>query len=397
MKILIVSLFFPQKMASHAGGRYVYEIVKNLSQNHEVYLATRIEEQEYSSLESLKPYCHAIFPYSYRPVAKRGLFDTISLVCNYIGFSRYADRLICEGKYNLIQVEWVEAALLIGRGKTPMALDAHDVITKPAARQFDKGKGINRIIKYLGYIMVKRLELTIARKFQVIFTRSEFDNKYLRQMDDALRVITVPHPAGLDITDKVYEPRKNTILFIASFKYRRVNVEAALWFYREVFTLVRKEVPEARFIIAGYGPPEELTCLAQSDLQVSVTGFVDDLDRCYKEAAVFVAPILTGGGIIVKILDALAAGTPVVSTTFGNEGIRAVPGHDLLVADTPKAFAAAVVRFLMEKEFARQIGENGQEFVRKNYSLESVMKIIESAYDEMVSPGEDHNAKTISY
>ena len=397
MKILIVSLFFPQKMASHAGGRYVYEIVKNLSQNHEVYLATRIEEQEYSSLESLKPYCHAIFPYSYRPVAKRGLFDTISLVCNYIGFSRYADRLICEGKYNLIQVEWVEAALLIGRGKTPMALDAHDVITKPAARQFDKSKGINRIIKYLGYIMVKRLELTIARKFQVIFTRSEFDNKYLRQMDDALRVITVPHPAGLDITDKVYEPRKNTILFIASFKYRRVNVEAALWFYREVFTLVRKEVPEARFIIAGYGPPEELTCLAQSDLQVSVTGFVDDLDRCYKEAAVFVAPILTGGGIIVKILDALAAGTPVVSTTFGNEGIGAVPGHDLLVADTPKAFAAAVVRFLMEQEFARQIGENGQEFVRKNYSLESVMKIIESAYDEIVSPGEDHRAKTISY
>ena len=162
-----------------------------------------------------------------------------------------------------------------------------------------------------------------------------------------------------------------------------MNVDAALWFYQEVFPLVRRKIPDARFIIAGYGPPEELTSLAEKDPQVLVTGFVDDIDRCYKEAALFVAPILTGGGIIVKILDALAAGRPVVTTSYGNEGIGAEPGRDLLVADDPAGFAEGVVRLLREPEFARQMAENGREFVRKNYSLESVIDRIESCYKEV--------------
>src|SRR5208283_3084824 len=128
----------------------------------------------------------------------------------------------------------------------------------------------------------------------------------------------------------------------------KVNVDAALYFYQKVFPLIRRRVSDAKFVIAGYGPPEELTALQKNDPGVLVTGFVDDIDECYKKAAVFVAPILLGGGIIVKILDALAAGTPVVTTSYGNEGIGAVPGRDLLVADDAEGFAAAVLRILRD-------------------------------------------------
>jgi hypothetical protein len=128
MKILFVSLFLPQKQAKHAGGRYVFEILSNLAQRHEVHLATRLEEDERPLLDSLRPLCKAIYPYTYRTVAKRRGLDNLRLICNYIGFSRYADRLIREGNYDIVQVEWVETALLIRKGKTPMVLVAHVVI-----------------------------------------------------------------------------------------------------------------------------------------------------------------------------------------------------------------------------------------------------------------------------
>jgi hypothetical protein len=136
VKILFVSLFLPQRKARHAGGRYVFEILSRLSARHEIHLATRLEEAELPLLDSLRPFCAAVHPYPYRDVARRGLLDNVRLVGNYLGFSRFADRLIRSNHYDVVQVEWVESALLISRGKTPMVLDAHDVITKPAERRW---------------------------------------------------------------------------------------------------------------------------------------------------------------------------------------------------------------------------------------------------------------------
>jgi glycosyltransferase involved in cell wall biosynthesis len=320
MKILFVSLFLPQLKAYHAGGRYVFEIIRNMSLRHDIYLATRLEENEIELLENLKPFCKKIYPYTYPSFEKRGITDKIRLVFNYIGFSLYSSRLIHQGNFDIVQVEWVETALMMKRGKAPMILDAHDVITKPAERVLKHATGIKLLLAWFRYIIIKNIELGIAKKFDMIITLSEYDRKYLLNLQPALNVKTVPIPAGLDITDRVFERQKNTILFLASYKYHRTNVAAACYFYKEILPLLRRVIPDAILIIAGYGPPEELTSLARKDSQVLVIGFVDDLDECYKKAAVFVAPILTGG-IIVKILDALAAGTPVVTTSYGNEGI----------------------------------------------------------------------------
>ena len=93
MNVLIVSLFLPQEKAYHAGGRYVFEVIRELSRRHEIYLATRLEEGEYPSLEALRPYCREIYPYSYKSVSSRSLITNAGLVLNYLGFSRFADRL----------------------------------------------------------------------------------------------------------------------------------------------------------------------------------------------------------------------------------------------------------------------------------------------------------------
>ena len=143
MKILFVSLFLPQEKAYHAGGRYVFEVIKNLSKKHDIFLATRLEEGELPLLGSLKSICKEIYPYSYRTKSRRGFFDIAGLVFNYIGFSHYADGLARRGDFDLVQVEWVEAAIMMRKRKTPMVLDAHDVITKPAERNALKKRGMS--------------------------------------------------------------------------------------------------------------------------------------------------------------------------------------------------------------------------------------------------------------
>jgi Glycosyltransferase len=314
------------------------------------------------------------------------MVDNLSLIANYLAFSRYADRLIASGGYDLVQVEWVEAAILIKRRNVPLILDAHDVMAKPFARAAAKKSGLAGLLSRLVAGSVRRVELAIMRRFDRIITLSDFDRDYLRKLWPSAPVCSIPIPAGLDITDKEFQRNSGTILFLASFKYRPVNVAAALWFYQQVFPLVRNRVPTARFIIAGYGPPLELTSLT-ADPQVEVTGFVDDLDRCHKEAAVFVAPILTGGGIIVKLLDALAAGTPTVSTTFGNEGVGALPGRDLLVADSPEEFASAVVKLLTDPAYAETVGKNGREFVRQRYGRQAIMARLDELHAEVLQEG----------
>jgi glycosyltransferase involved in cell wall biosynthesis len=120
------------------------------------------------------------------------------------------------------------------------------------------------------------------------------------------------------------------------------------------------------------------------DSKVRVTGFVDDPEEYYKRATVFVAPILVGGGIIVKILDALAAGTPVVTTGFGNEGIGGVPGRDLLVADEANLFADNVIAIMKDPEMAGRLSTNGRTYVFENYSLDATMEKIEAVYEKLV-------------
>jgi len=383
MKILFVSLFLPQEKAYHAGGRYVFELLRRLSEHHELHLATRLEEGEFPYLSELTPYCARIHPFSYPQVTQRNLAGTLRLVANYLGFSRFANRLIRQGDYDLIQVEWVESAILIFRGAAPMVLDAHDVITKPAERYYQRSRGAARLLQFTKLTLVRRVERLIMARFDRIFTLSEFDRNYLLTLCPTLPVAAIPIPAGLDLKPTSYLRVRHRLLFLASYKYRPTNVAAALWFHSEVLPLVRREFPEAQFVIAGFGPPPQLTELAEKDPYTLVTGFVDDTDQLYKSASLFVAPILTGGGIIVKVLDALAAGTPVVTTSFGNEGIGATPGEELLVADDPQSFADAVLALLKDEAKARRISERGAAFAARNFSLAAVLDRLETAYREV--------------
>ncbi|MHB1953613.1 MAG: glycosyltransferase family 4 protein [Sulfobacillus sp.] len=382
MKILLITLYLPKQRSHHAGGRYVYELIRGLCGTHEIHLFTRAGADDSDDLADLRMLCQSVQVHLHAPTAPNTFVGFLKRTWSKLCFSMRANREIRSGLYDVVQVEWVESAVFIRRSGTAMLLDAHDVLSKPREREAMAARGTRRLVLYCIYFATRSLELHIAKQFDAVITLSAYDQRYLlRRLNNKVPVRVISPPAGLDITDQCYPKDKNTILFLAS--YRSTYVSAALYLYRRVFPKVRLLVPNARLILAGSNPPATLTSLGSQDQAVTIPGFVDNLDELYKKAAVFAAPVLVGGGIIVKILDAMAAGTPVVTTSYGNEGINAVPGKDVLIADDPDLFAHHIVKLMLDDAYAAELGMSGQRFVRAHFRIESAINAFESTYSEL--------------
>jgi glycosyltransferase involved in cell wall biosynthesis len=152
--------------------------------------------------------------------------------------------------------------------------------------------------------------------------------------------------------------------------YRDHNLRGVNWFLDNVWPQVLAEVPEARLYIVGNKPPDSL-CARQDPEHLIITGFVAALAPWYKAAEVFVSPLLIGGGLLQKVMDAMVMGVPVVATSGSNHGIGATPGEHLLVADTPEAFSRAVVHLLRDPAARAELGAAGQRFIRTHYDAEA--------------------------
>jgi polysaccharide biosynthesis protein PslH len=162
------------------------------------------------------------------------------------------------------------------------------------------------------------------------------------------------------------------------------NVEGVLWFAREVMPHILARVPEAHFVVAGKDPPAAVRALAADGAplagRVEITGFVADALPLLSSSRVFVVPLLAGGGMRVKIVDAWMWGLPVVSTTIGAEGIMTRPGENILLADEPEAFAEAVVQILTDQALGRRLSDNGRRWLEAHYDWRTVYPRIDDIY-----------------
>lgn len=164
------------------------------------------------------------------------------------------------------------------------------------------------------------------------------------------------------------------------------NVEGVLWFAREVWPSVRQHFPKATFTVVGKNPPASIRELAEPSQQGSssgivVTGYVADPQPYLENAAVFVVPLFSAGGMRVKIVDGWRWGLPIVSTTIGAEGIRYRDGENILIADSPEDFARAVLRVLSEPDLAQCLRQNGRRWVEEHYDWQKVYPAWDAVYD----------------
>jgi glycosyltransferase involved in cell wall biosynthesis len=160
-----------------------------------------------------------------------------------------------------------------------------------------------------------------------------------------------------------HEPQ--TLLFFGAIDYYP-NTDAMLFFLHDALPQLAARYPQLRLCIVGRKPPESI--LAQRSATVEVTGVVDDVRPWIDRADVVIVPLRIGGGTRLKILEAMAMGKAVVSTTLGAEGLDVVPERDLLIADDADGVVAQVGRLLDDPELGRRIGASARQFVASRYS-----------------------------
>ena len=381
MKILIVTPFFPYSNVGHAGGKEIYEFVKALSQKHKIHLLSRIEPDQFVFIDEMKKFCTKIELFPFKTPEKRSILSILLIIWSYLRLGIKANRLMEKKMFDLAQVEYIETGLLIMRhAHLPMILDAHDVITKPAKRRYLSSKGLlKKALHFCISGLTKIIERHTTGKFDLIFTRSRMDMEILLKKYKGLSVSVIPHPVPDSILLSGYNRKSNTLLFVGDMR-RDVNTEGALYFFEKVWPLVRKEIPNAKFYIVGNKPNQRVKAMLRIDKNVIVTGFVEKLEPYYLKASVFVSTLFIGGGIIAKNLEAMAFGLPVVTTSIGNEGIEAVPGRDILIADNPERFAEKVLLLLRDAQKYEEIAQNGRQFVLNNFGLKSIVNKIEDNY-----------------
>jgi glycosyltransferase involved in cell wall biosynthesis len=230
--------------------------------------------------------------------------------------------------------------------------------------------------------LMARYEAAMCRAIDRVVTVTEADQAALRALNpDAAPKFAGVIPICVAPNGQLPGPgpaRGARVLFLGGMHWPP-NADGVRWFVRDIWPRIRAQAPQAEFWAVGKQPPSELRP-ARAGQGVHAPGYAAGLDEHWQQAAIFVVPLRAGGGMRVKILDAWQHGLPVVSTTVGAEGLTIEDGHNLLLADTPAAFADAVVQVLTDGGLARRLAEAGHATLRRHYDWRTVYAAWEAVY-----------------
>jgi polysaccharide biosynthesis protein PslH len=219
----------------------------------------------------------------------------------------------------------------------------------------------------------RRYVSALLRDFAAVTVVSAHEAALVRHLvgRQALDIAVIPN--GADVAGSAtytYQPEPDTLIYPGALSYD-ANLDAARYFIAEILPLIRKERPNATLRITGRHTAEQRAALGAAD-GVAFTGYIDDIRALIARSAVEVVPLRQGGGTRLKILEALAVGTPVVSTSKGVEGLELEPGRHLLVGDTPQAFAAHTLDLLRNAELRARISADGRRAVAEHYDWQAI-------------------------
>jgi polysaccharide biosynthesis protein PslH len=238
----------------------------------------------------------------------------------------------------------------------------------------------NRLLKlYIRheYRRMSRYEPETCEKFDRCIMISGEDERRLKELSPRANTCTIPAGVELPSLRQPNPGMDGSILFLASLDWKP-NLEGFCWFYREVFPLVVREFQSASVKIVGRGSAPALASMR--DPSVAFIGHVDEVGPYLEEAAVCIIPLFAGSGIRIKLLEMLAYGKAVVSTSIGAEGIEVENGHNIMLGDTPEEFARAILILLRDVPLRRTIQRNAEILVREKHSWPAIAQQIEMVY-----------------
>jgi glycosyltransferase involved in cell wall biosynthesis len=301
-------------------------------------------------------------------------------------FGRRVAEATSAARFDVVHVDTIGLSPFVDLDRPPAAtvLTHHNIESMLMARrsQVEPGRAAKAFLAREA-AKLAAAERDIPPRFDLNIVMSENDRRALAALAAAARSAVVPN--GVDTEYFRPAPERETpALIYGGGMNMFANRDAVMHFLSEVWPAIRAARPDVKFFAVGQDPPRELLALAERDPQVVVTGYVRDIREYISQAAVYVVPLRVGGGTRLKVLDALAMGKAMVSTSLGCEGIGVTPGRDLIVADTPQAFAEATLALLADPQRRLALGRAARELVEREYAWPVVGRQLLEGYQEAI-------------
>ena len=401
-RILFLTELLPYPLVSGAKIR-AYYVLRHLARKHQVTLLSFVRDDDrHEDVAHLEGFLERVYTV---PMRRSMLHNVRAGLVNLVtgrpaiiareengAMRRQVEQLLATGSFDIVHADQIPMAQfgLLGAGPgrgIGRLLDEHNATFQILERLASYEPSLwKRALLRREASAFARYEAAVCRRFDhVVFVTNEDQQTMLARIgqgsrDSCTSVIPICVDAqGVSPVPPVAAPDRVTIL---GTMFWPPNVEGLDWFWQNVWPQVRAWVPQARLTCIGKRPPERILALNQEP-NVEILGYVPDLAPYLAETAVLVVPLHSAGGMRVKILDAWCWGVPVVSTTIGAEGIAARNGENILIADSPEAFASAVVQVLNDKQLGGRLRAAGRRWVEEQYDWRRVYGAWDEVYEHL--------------
>jgi polysaccharide biosynthesis protein PslH len=378
MNILMITPFFPYP-AEFGGTIRTYHLAKELAKNNDLFLLS-FKDRENIEPDKVKEFCKNVeiilfSEDSKRKVQLKTLFAKKSYQTRQYDSDAMQNAINATIKANnidLLFIEFSQMGFFYIPKDIPMLLDEHNIEFDLLNRMSKKDSfSFRKLYNKIEAIKFKKEELSFIAKSTLTITTSKRDISIIKtHLPDArtAEIINGVDCAEFAKPDDI-NPEKNSAIFTGAMNYFP-NDEGVNFFMKDIYPFIKKKEPNFKVTIVGSDPSEKIKSYKSEN--INVTGFVKDVKPYMWNSSVFIVPLRMGGGTRFKVVEAMAAGIPVVSTSLGCEGIPAKDGEHLLIRDNPADFADAVFEAATNQELSQKLRENGIKFAKENVDWEIV-------------------------
>jgi polysaccharide biosynthesis protein PslH len=383
-----------------------FNLLKQITQNHQVDMLTfnqaphfATPEELQQSIEVLRPLCGRLEVFRIPTDSSKWLWY-LMLLANLFSPTPYSawrfssrkmekailNRLESES-YDVMEIGTIALARFARLAPDlPKILVHHNVESILLSR---RSRAVNKwtskvYIRYQSW-KLRKFERKQGTVFEYNTVCSDEDCMCLKAICPEARVVVVPNGVDTDYFQPSSAPEKPGTVVHAGGTNWFPNRDGLLYFMKEIWPILKRKMPTMEFTGIGKQVDRELAEFSQRDHTFRLLGFVQDVRPHVAEAAVYVVPLRVGGGTRLKILDAMAMGKAIVSTSIGAEGIKCVHGQDIMLADTPQDFSDRVVELLNDDTKRREIGRNAREKAVSMYSWKLIAPELERTYERAIN------------
>lgn len=374
------------------------QVLRYLAARHDVVYCTFIRsDKEVREAEKLREICHRVVTipiHRSRTADVRFLLESMATGDSFMlrrdnraSMQAMVRQLLQEECIDVLHVDQLSMMRFVPPDWSgTVILDEHNAVWQV----FDRlQKGERNPLKrwFLGREarIIRELEGKACRRAQIVLAVSEEDKQALQVVvGKTVPIEVVPITVDAEHFTPIWEarnPQPNSLLTIGTM-FWLPNSEGVMWWLREGYQQLQMLHPGVTYDIVGARPPHALQLLAEQYSGVCVHGYVADAVPFWTHAGALAVPLLSGGGVRVKILEAMAMGVPVISTTIGCEGLSVRNGDHLLTADTPEAFAQACAKVLQDKELALHLTQNARRLILERYDAKVALRTLDTIYGE---------------